>query len=517
MKKPAFKFNEVETLSLLGHKVASDVFDLSSNQINVSIRDQMVRAQQLMFDLRAADANAQSILVVGMGAAGMTAALAACDAGFQTVCAVDTASKPFALFDTLTSRYVGPYMYEWPSPFCNDQSYSVHGSTPWSGNKAPPLTWTAPVPVTAHDLAVKLTQSVIAWHTKNAAQPKPVAVPHLLFDFDKAKIRAFVKKFAEVQGLRSTCKKNGIQPEKLSFADYLGKFSRWAELPATKLPRSFAPDYVILAAGMGIEVLHIPGAFRKQMSPGFWKNDNLKQAVVANQTTVVLGGGDGAIQDSLRALTKYDHPLAFMTDLDALPAAQAALAVHLPALLSADRQLRQHTSWSRDTSGFVMTDKACRLTAAVLAKNPVVKQFVCSTLRAGPGTVTHYVRSRHFDKAYLLNRFVIHLLAACVDPDPTKNRGGMGFSLEFGVEVKYVRAAMGGTILQGPWNLGLGPPGKPRTPITVRHKNVDLVVVRFGIDPKTVPGPTLVALDADYAEHRTTLNRVELPFVTMIA
>src|SRR5438552_3245214 len=34
-------------------------------------------------------------------------------------------------------------------------------------------------------------------------------------------------------------------------------------------------------------------------------------------------------------------------------------------------------------------------------------------LRQGSGEVVLFVRDRHFDKAYLLNRFVVHLIEAC--------------------------------------------------------------------------------------------------------
>jgi hypothetical protein len=515
MTKRLFKFDEINTLSLLAHKVAPNVFDLSSNQINVSIRDQMVRAQQLISDLRAADVKAQSILIVGMGAAGMTAALAACEAEFTTVCAVDVAAEPFALFNGIRSRFVGPYMYEWPSPFCNDQSYPGHGATPWAGQKISPLSWTASRPITAHKLAQNLRKSVLTWHADNQRKPKPVPTPHLLVGIDKKKLRDFVKKFAKVEGVRGKRQAGEPVPEKVRLGRYLGTHAQWTGIPNESLPTAFAPDYVVLAAGMGVEVLHIPGACGKQMAPGFWENDKLKRRKVADQHTVVLGGGDGAIQDSLRALTNYHHPLAFIEHLDALPSARQALAIQLPALLSADRQLRQHTSWSRSTSGFIMVDKACHDAALQLAAVPAVRQFVLSTLRRGNGTVTHYVRSQHFDKAYLLNRFVIYLLAACVDPDPGRNTGGMGFSLQFGFEVKHVRTVPKSAAVAIKWNLGLGPPGRLRTPVTARKKNVDNVVVRFGIDPFSVPGPTLIQFDEDYAEHRTTLNRVELPFVTM--
>ncbi|MFP3245845.1 MAG: hypothetical protein RXR20_14995, partial [Paraburkholderia sp.] len=71
----------IDTLALLGLKAKSNIFDLSSDLVHVSMRDQIVRAQILVRDLCAADPNLQRILVVGAGVAGISAAMAAGHAG----------------------------------------------------------------------------------------------------------------------------------------------------------------------------------------------------------------------------------------------------------------------------------------------------------------------------------------------------------------------------------------------------------------------------------------------------
>lgn len=511
--KQPVQAREIDTLSLLAHKIAPNVFDLSSKQVNVSIRDQMVRAQQLVIDLKEAHEGPASILIVGMGAAGMTAALTACDLEFETVCAVDCKDQPFALFRGITSRFVGPYMYEWPSPFYDNQSYPAHASTPWEAHKKSSLKWTAGKPISANDLAAELTKGVEKWSEKrNAGEAKPASALHLVVKIGKKAIKGFVMDFAAVAAQRADVK-NKAQPEKLGFRKCAQTGRAWRGIPTSLPPASFAPDYVILAAGMGIETLYIPGVYEKNMSPGFWADDKLKTDDIPKQSIAVLGGGDGAIQDTLRALTSYHHPLDFIAELEKFPAARRALAAELPALLSADRQLRQHTSWSRDNAGYIMADRACRKAAKTLAGKPSIKKFVLSALKPGTGTVSHYVRNTHFDKAYLLNRFMIFLLAACVSPDPKKNGVRMGLLLELGVEVKGARPVGPPGNRKAQWRIALGPPGDET--ISIPPHVVDHVVVRFGIDPDTVPGPTLLEFDPQFARDRTTLNRVELPFVTM--
>ena len=508
------KFREIDSLSLLAHKIAPNVFDLSSNQINVSIRDQMVRGEQLVTDLKAAHPEAHAILIVGMGAAGMTAAITACELGFKNVCVVDSAAKPFSLFRGIKTRYVGPYMYEWPSPFYNDQSYPAHSSTPWQAGKRPALQWTAPQPISADQLARELTTGLREWHEnrkkKKASRHSRL---HLLVSIEKKMVQRFVRDFARTEGIRARVE-SAQRPEKVRFSEYAQSSKPWPGLLTPPPPMDFAPDYVILAAGMGVETLHIPGVYNKDMSPGFWAADGLKEPGVAQQATVVVGGGDGAIQDSLRALTPYHHPLEFIADLERTPEARAALALQVPMLLSADRQLRQHTSWSRVHSGFMMVDQACRTAAADLASEPNIKQFVLSTLHVGRGIVSHYVRGAHFDKAYLLNRFVIYLIAACVAARGVRNGDRMGFSLRFGVEVRTARPIGPVGKEETKWRIALGPSGAPFKTYK-RCYTVDRVVVRFGIHPDSVPGPTLIQFSKRYAGHRTTLNRVELPFITM--
>ncbi|MBD8625948.1 hypothetical protein IFT64_03255 [Oxalobacteraceae sp. CFBP 8753] len=506
------RIEEIDCLSLLAHKVASNVFDLSSRQFNVSIRDQLVRAQQLITDLKQAHPESRSLLIVGMGAAGMTAALAACEAGFDKVRIVDTKDQPFSLFRNVKGRFVGPYMYEWPSAFHGNQSYPSHDTAAWGGYGRSPLSWEAEHPISADELAEQLTQSVQNWIATALKFNPPLPIPAFYVNVGPRQIGSFVKDFAQREAVRAIEDEHGAyQSEKVLLGSMGAGAVPWNGLAAMPA-QPFAPDYVIIAAGMGTEVVRVPGALQPA-SPSFWADDDLKSPAVTKGRIVVLGGGDGAIQDTLRILTRHDHPLSLIRDIESAPAVRGALQDELPALLSIDRQLRQHGSWSRDSSGLAMADAACKRAAARLACNLAVVRQVRKTLRPGTGQVLHIVRGQHFDKAYLLNRFVIYLLEQCLSVKPGRSTPYMRFKLSFGVDVKRCvdrrRKAKG---YKAAWTLGLG---RPASKSANRSIDADKVVVRFGVDPSSIPGATMIQISERVSRQRSTLTRVELPFVAM--
>ncbi|MBA5639796.1 FAD-dependent oxidoreductase [Duganella sp. LX20W] len=506
------RVEEIDCLSLIAHKVASNVFDLSSRQFNVSIRDQLVRAQQLITDLKIAHPESRSLLVIGMGAAGMAAALAACEAGFDKVRVVDTRDQPFSLFRNVKSRFVGPYMYEWPSSFHGNQSYPCHETSAWGGYGRSPLSWEAEHPISADELAEQLTRSVQNWIATALKSNPPVPIPAFYVNVGPRQIGRFVKEFAEREAVRAIEDEHGAYQSAKVVLDWMGTAAApWnglAEMP----PQPFAPDYVIIAAGMGTEVVRVPGA-RQPASQSFWADDDLKSRAVTKERIVVLGGGDGAIQDTLRILTHHNHPLSLIRDIESVPAVRDALQNELPALLSVDRQLRQHGSWSRDSSGLAMADAACKQAAARLASNPTVVRQVRKTLRNGTGQVIHIVRGQHFDKAYLLNRFVIYLLEQCLRTKLGRATPHMQFKLSFGFDVKRCvdrrRKAKG---YKAAWTLRLG---RQASKSPVRSIDADKVVVRFGVDPSSIPGATMIQISERVSQQRSTLTRVELPFVAL--
>jgi hypothetical protein len=435
----------------------------------------------------------------------------ACEEEFEQVCVVDVASAPFALFKGVHSRHVGPFMYEWPSPFHGDQSYPSHEATPWSEFGQSPLKWTATDPVPADTLRKQLMGSLRTWAATRRLLGQ--TIPIMRVRCNEATIREYVRAFAEHEGARWQAEAGMAQLPRRPFRMGKGWGRAWRNFKHwTSWPAQIQPDYIILAAGMGKETDGLPERIRG-LTPSFWANDGLKHPTVADHTVAVLGGGDGAMQDALRCLTVFDHPLSFIRHLEQVPVVQHLLAQELPGLLSADRQMRQLGSWANSSRGHAMVDQACREAAYRLAASPGVRRQVLLALRQGAGEVLLLVKGAHFDKAYLLNRFLIHLLIRVLQPgrERAENEGGMGLTVQFESE------AFGLTPGPGAYNfLSIGPAGQAAD----QRKLVDQVVVRFGIQKDSIPGLQMIqitdpGLPGTNSRQRTTLSRVELPFVAM--
>lgn len=517
-KTPSSEVEVINALSLLAHKVAPNVFDLSSLQWHVSIRDQIVRAQLLMADLCMADKDIDSVLIIGMGAAGISAAMAACEQGIPNVCVVDRADAPFKLFSGVTSRFVGPFMYEWPSSFHSDQSYPEHASTPWGDQGRSYLNWSVKAPISADDLAKELTNSFTTWLAKRNADG--LSLPYMLVNVTPKIVRLFAKRFARAQAQRAkeTLKGGIATTPKAQFSRKSNANALvWGSKLGAGFPSLHRPDYLILAAGMGQEKLTIPDS--TLATPSFWANDTLKDPNIPDQRVIVLGGGDGALQDALRALTNYDHPLSLVQDLQHDPFAGPVLSAELPALLDADRQMRQHSTWAASSKGQAMVDKACRMAADKLAADPAVRRCILRNVRLGTGSIGLWVAGPHFDKAYLLNRFVIYLLWACCRKIARRPAGRVGFEVQFSTKVDLVippllrpRAGAPLPARTRRWTLHVSRLGD------VTFKHADKVVIRFGIQRDTIPGLQMVQLGVPNErdlKQRATLKGIELPFVAM--
>ena len=310
----------VDCLSLLSTKVASNVFDLSSGMHHVSIRDQMVRAQIVIRDLCRGDSDFESLLIVGAGVAGICAALEAIQRGVKQVVVVDVREAPFSLLRDVHHRYVGPFMYEWPSTFSNNQSYPVHQTTPWSNADAQ-LQWISKDPVSADALANLLTQEL-----KYKLTQINHGVLTICVNVSKSRIHRIIQLFAKTESARSLSRLQR-QPPITAKTFYLMDALIWPSAPAgQKSMINITPNYVLLAAGMGVEnrrlVMNDPNSdpYRGENYTGssFWaKNlqEDLFDPKTANQHVAIFGGGDGALQDTLRTLTGCKHPLQFMSFL----------------------------------------------------------------------------------------------------------------------------------------------------------------------------------------------------------
>lgn len=499
----------VDCLSLLALKVASNVFDLSSGQHHVSIRDQIVRAQLAVRDLKRGDPNLQSLLIVGAGVAGIAAALEAVDQGISKVVVVEAGENPFGLFRGVNTRFVGPYMYEWPSSFSRNQSYPDHSRSSWSGRSYSSLEWMASTPLPADKLAMQLEQ-----HLNKRLQDLETnnkAVPVICVNVHKWYIQRFVKEFAQRESARSLSRLQGRSPlAPLKFI--CDNELLWPKMEPAK--GVYEPQYVLLAAGMGNENVTL---VQKDISgtdytgdnytgAPFWNDDTLLDPGTENLQLSIFGGGDGALQDVLRALTRRNHPLELIAFLERDPMTKSALQRVSPSLLDAERQSRQFGTWTHKNGEYVSIDMVCQRLAKELALQSRIARKVSRCIAFGRGKVSLFVRGKHFDKTYLLNRFLVHLIWACKQEHPAMWVGRMDF------EVHFEQSAVGYSEASNCQHLVMIKRWDTKPAGSYLH-TCDKIAVRYGITPGTVPGAKMIQVSPKPSKQRTTLARIELPFV----
>lgn len=462
-------------LSLLANKCAANTFDISSGMVYASMRDQIVRAQLLVTDLHRSDNGCKRILIVGAGIAGVTAAACAAQLGLEVV-VLEAESQPFALQRGVKNRMVGPFMYEWPSVMSESQDYPPMKASLADGLADSPK-WTASAPISANSLVRRL----MPWY-KGLAKLSP----KLRFYYNQASAptRLYVQAFVG-------------SSSKLVVAG-----TRKIGLPLT-LPdsTSFSPDYVILAVGMGAERIHLIDGTENDLNCvkglAFWDNDDFRRNPNMDWRVGVFGSGDGALQDVLRLLTRFDHPLQFIKALRKKPGMIAkSLDAVLPELDTVEQQSRLLHTWSADI--YELIDLKCRGIAGTLAHDPAVISKVLTLLRPGCGTVFHVHRGQHFTKAYVLNRFCVHLIEICLAH--SSPAGYVGYT-----RIKDASAKSGTLLLST---------GKSTVELdNGRILELERVAVRFGPNKDELEKRQIIKLSAETKADRTSLAGIPLPYL----
>jgi hypothetical protein len=141
---------------LLAHLVSPFFFDIEGTLSPISIRDQMIRGRMIVdraVEEGLLNRGARSLLVIGAGAAGATAAIRAAQHGVHTML-IDIAPAPFLRQAGCRSRWVDPTQYDWPVDHWAASRY------PWKPPRMP-LPWRANY---ANDLAVLWTMILNTAH-----------------------------------------------------------------------------------------------------------------------------------------------------------------------------------------------------------------------------------------------------------------------------------------------------------------------------------------------------------------
>ena len=396
--------NQLDTLAILAYKIAPRIFDVSTNLNNISIRDQIIRSRQLVFDLIASKSllPGETLLIIGASVAGLSCGLVAASKGIKTVI-LEKKDEPLNRFKGVTNRLVGPYMYEWPACFSKIQKFPIVGSEnvmeSWFMNSDETLLrFDTSNPISPQSLRKKWIKQL------DGLSPKIGNNLSIYVDV----IATFV-----ISGYLSEWREKAKTPTAVLELETVGNL--WVKLGEKTLNQTVkcSPRQIILAAGFADEIITNPMG-SKSATPNFWGNDKLLRHQAGSPTPphiVVVGGGDGALQDCLRAITREKNLLVTIAKIRAT-APPKFDEIELK-ILAIEHQHQLSLTWARNKNFSLklleILDNAYRELAKEILDQPKVREKIYAEMRPDIKSVTLCLARSHIEKAYSLNRFLIHL------------------------------------------------------------------------------------------------------------
>lgn len=395
-------------ITWISSKVAPRCFNLSYGYGNISIRDQVVRAQLLINDLKEINKlckNKQEeyikkVLIVGAGFAGTVAAISAAKCGFD-VTLVDSQEGPLSLQKTIDHRYVGAFMYDWPCVESNLQHYPpdvVLGYIDKTKYWGP--FWEAALPITAKELA----RQHLVWFADEKVRSSRVTE---YYGSDTSSGQRYIKMFI------SWARRGVFHP---SFSGEIFVPSA-SGLPGKKDKKTIEADVLIVAAGMGAEKCEVEcKCGKKLIGKKFWEKggDNLRLTRDLRGNALVIGGGDGALQDVLRLMTRHDDVLSIITSMERCPVICDAINSVKPLLMAI--QLQNTLAFSHNLFGAheKFDKRVGDIAKKIVTDNrSFFLEWAKNNLREGLGKyrVYHFINGNSFTKSYLINKFIIHIIS----------------------------------------------------------------------------------------------------------
>ena len=376
--------------------------DLARPARPFSVQAQMCRAQTTVelawHHNRIPRAGAGSAaLVIGAGPGGMTAAMTAARLGFRVI-VVDSSQKAFSLLDGVRHRELSPTLYDFPSPWWRRDRYPLYDDVivplPWKTGRADEV------------------QSL--WKTAHAEWPTELAKLAAANPALRGQVEFAPATTADVGGIKA------------------GDDGRWrVAMSHANAPFSASFDLVVIATGLGTDArgltakgkdvpLPLRGRPRAVVmsGPGFWENDDLAEDNLGLDRAVaprllILGGGDGALQDLQRAMLRRDyHSPRAALDQIGLP------EEHQVGLSMAAAQAVGH-EWA---VGFSRGDcwrrvnEACSAVEA-WARRPEARDRILPMLRAPRPHVTLVHVEAAWSESYAVNRVLVAAVRGALDAD----------------------------------------------------------------------------------------------------
>ena len=303
---------------LFAHKwTGLPLFDLASQFNTISIRDQMVRALLLADRLPTwletqlgLDYLRHPVLIVGGGACGMTIAVELAKQGLT----VEVAERDGHLFNLqrgCRSRWLDPTQYDWPLDNWRVQKFPLDRA-----HRNAPFTW-------GPNTAVKIAQR---WGVQLSRHLRHVPDLQARLTFRRPIEAGLNPRYLDQLRLL-----------RVQFNDpQSGHAVGWSNYGA-----------VVWAFGHGDERCALPNSPQFHGIP-FWQTDDLELAHCglaggrAQEGTVLIsGGGDGALQDFLRLITRQPS----VRDIfDELQLQNVGIDVH--SILSAEQRAERALNWS---------------------------------------------------------------------------------------------------------------------------------------------------------------------------
>ncbi|GAB6842674.1 hypothetical protein HNR00_003255 [Methylorubrum rhodinum] len=368
---------------LSAHAVSDNLFEIGGEFAPASIRDQMVRARLVvdrLIENGRIGKGGPDLLVIGAGSTGLTAAIRAASLDVRTVVA-DKEPPGFRL-SRCTSRDVEPTLYDWPA------SHWPEARFPWGG-EAMPLPWTAKK---ANEIALDWDIRLRAWRR---ALGKRLDIRY----------RTTVRLSSNVLAPSAT-------PSDLVEVSCVNT--------AVQAPEKFGA--VISCIGWGQESCEGLSAPYRTNYRGFdfWEKDEFQDrncGLASPPNILISGGGDGALQDLIRILTRRSAAQAFALVLDAMRGHPGVLAAVTEEIREAEDIARRALSWNlteqHDAAVFRGLEDA-HLRAIAHLKGSAAWPSVLRAVRlmlVDPEPIVHVGHGNPwFSQCYPLNRFLGLLL-----------------------------------------------------------------------------------------------------------